>query len=96
MVPHNPGNSMPTYKSSQMTDIAEGLKQWLGVTHGCGFTEAIAEGRCRLQDNMNSCRVCVINAMDHEMHGADLFTHQRRFEWWMEYFATLMAFTLEK
>jgi hypothetical protein len=84
------------YKSSQMTNIAEGLKRWLGMTHGHGVTEAIVEGHCGLQDDMNSCGVCVINVMDHAMCGADLFIHQRRFEWRMEYFATLIAFTLEK
>jgi hypothetical protein len=34
--------------------------------------------------------------MDHVMHGAELFTHEKRFEWRMEYFATLMTFNLER
>ena len=75
-------------------DLQKGLRRWLRLVDDPSYNSGGPRFPIGRQNDGNSCGICVLNAMDHAMFGADLFTHEGRHLVRMDLFRRIARFLL--
>ena len=74
-----------------LEDTRQGLKNWLEQTFGRAFTDNRNTVQIGQQGDTNSCGICVLNAIEHNVNPAHpLFKSDQRHAHRMRYFIAAM------
>jgi len=66
--------------------VTRGIEAWTEAVFGTRFINGANSYDIGVQNDGNSCGVCVINAIKTYIHGGDIFNHATHFRYRLEYF----------
>jgi hypothetical protein len=97
LVNYDPGDSLTrrdTYTDSKLKPLRTRLRAWLGRLFGGTFEDQGNSLPIGLQQDGNSCGICVLNAMEHAVFGVPLFRHEGRLGLHVRYFVAMTKYAL--
>ena len=91
---HDLGDSLSREPDTEVQHVRRGLANWLKAVFGSAFKDLGSTFLIGRQEDGHSCGICVVNAIEHAMFGAPLFTDGDRYRLRVRYFVEAIKYLL--